>query len=226
MKLNLNKFVLNKNRNFMASIFLHNNSRAELLGVTGNVPAALLNELLNLRVDLRSSLEDVLDDKVLEGTSTLDVVKSLLERTELLTDLRLCRLGVLEGLGLESLNGLDLLRSIVGGGLEGLEGALDFVQNVLVLQNVLVVSEVHVNGLRLKGVKLELGVLVTATERSQRTRSGTGKAQSGDNLAPVELGSNLLGGHFGVWLLGEKRVVLGTMGCDHVNTCDPKPNDE
>lgn len=196
----------------MSSIFLHNNSRAELLGVTGNVPAALLDELLDLLVDLRSGLENVLNNKVLEGTSTLDVAESLLERAKLLANLGLSRLGVLESLSLESLNGLNLLGSIVGSGLEGLESALDLVQNVLVLQSTLVVREVHVNGLRLEGVNLELGILVTATEREQGTGSGTGKAQSRNNLAPVELSSNLLGGHFGVWLLGEKRCCYWDFG--------------
>lgn len=108
----------------------------------------------------RSAADNTYDSEVLEGTSGLDVLQGLLQVLQLGLNLTLGSLGVLNSLGLEGVNGLQLAADIVGNGLEGLEVVLELVDDGLVLQDAAVVAEV--NGLGLLGQDLNLAASLVA----------------------------------------------------------------
>lgn len=115
-----------------------------------------------MRIQIRT--RDTYDSEILEGTGSLDVLKGLLQVLQLGLDLALGSLGVLDSLGLEGINGLQLTVDIVGSGLEGLEVVLDLVDDGLVLQDTTVVGEVHGLGLLGQDGHLTAGLVVALLE--------------------------------------------------------------
>lgn len=155
--------------------------------VAGDGPAALGNELLGALVNLGLGSGDLVDGKVVERPGVLDVLQCLLEVGELLVDDGLGLLGALDGLGLESLDGLDLPVYVVGLGLVGAELLLDVVDDGLVLEDGAVVGEVDGLGLLGEDGDLAAGVIVALLERLE---GGSGVATEAELLAklgPVEL---------------------------------------
>jgi hypothetical protein len=145
---------------------------------------------------------DTYHGEVLEGTGSLDVLQSLLQVDKLGIDLALGLLGVLDGLGLESVDGLQLAADIVGSGLEGLEVVLDLVDDGLVLEDTAVVGEVDGLGLLGQDLDLAAGIIVALLEGLQGGGSLAAEAEGGRNLGPVELecGAALFRVRGGFWL--------------------------
>lgn len=136
-----------------------------------------------------SVADNTYDSEVLEGTGSLDVLQGLLQVLQLGLNLTLGSLGVLNSLGLEGINSLQLAVDIVGNGLEGLEVVLELVDDGLVLQDAAVVAEV--NGLGLLGQDLDLAAsLVVALLESLEGDGGlAAEAEGGRHLGPVDLES-------------------------------------
>ena len=132
---------------------------------------------------------DTYDSELVEGTGSLDVLQGLLEVDKLSLNLALGLLGVLDGLGLEGIDGLQLAGDIVGSGLEVLEVVLDLVDNSLVLEGLAVVGAV--NGLGLLGQDLDLaaGVVVALLESLQGGGGLAAQTQRAGHLGPVDLES-------------------------------------
>lgn len=123
----------------------------------------------------------------LEGPCRLDVAQRLVQVLELQVDLVLGSLGVLDGLGLEGGDGLELAVDVVGGGLEGLEALLDLVNDGLVLELGAEVGEVDGGGQLRQLLDLALGVVVARLEGLQGGDSLAAESQGGGDLGPVEL---------------------------------------
>lgn len=117
------------------------------------------------------------------------MLKGLLQASQLSLDLALGQLGILDGLGLKGLNGLDLSVHVVRRGLEGLEVALDVSDDGLVLQHLAVVREI--DGLGGLGERLDLatGSVVAVLESLQGGSGLATEAEAGGHLGPVELES-------------------------------------
>ena len=81
--------------------------------------------------------------EVLEWARVLDVLQCLLQILQFHVDSALRLLRVLDGLGLEGLDGLDLARDVVSSRFEGLEVVLYGIDDGLVLEEGAVVAEVH-----------------------------------------------------------------------------------
>lgn len=125
--------------------------------------------------------------ELLEGPGLLDVGQRLVQVLQLQVDLGLGGLGILDGLGLEGGDGLELAGDVVGGGLEGLEALLDLVDDGLVLEDGAVLGEVDLGGELRQLLDPALGVVVARLEGLQgRDRLAT-EAQGGGDLGPVEL---------------------------------------
>ena len=129
------------------------------------------------------------DSEVLEGTGSLDVLQGLLQVLQLGLNLALSSLGVLNSLGLEGIDGLQLAVDIVGSGLEGLEVVLNLVDDGLVLQDTAVVAEVNGLGLLGQGLDLAAGLVVALLEGVEGGGGLTAEAERGRHLGPVDLGS-------------------------------------
>jgi len=128
------------------------------------------------------------DGQVLEWSGLLDVLQCLLQVLELTVDLNLGLLGSLDGLGLESLNGLDLARDVVLLGLESRELLLDVVDDGGVLQETTVVGEVDSLLLALELGELAAGVIVALLEGDKGVGSCALERELLGELGPVELG--------------------------------------
>lgn len=150
-------------------------------------PAALGDELLGALVNLGLGGGNLIDGEVGKWPGVLDVLQCLLEIAELLVDDSLGLLGALDGLGLESLDGLDLPVYVVGLGLEGVELLLDVVDDSLVLQDGAVLGEVDSLGLLGEDGDLAAGVIVALLERLEGGGSVATEAELLANLGPVEL---------------------------------------
>lgn len=136
------------------------------------------------------------DSEVLEGSGGLNVLQGSGKVLELQVDGLLGSLGVLDGLGLEGIDGLQLARDIVGDGLEGSESLLDLLDDGLVLEDGSVGGEVDGGGLLGKGLELAAGVLVALLEGLEGGNGLAAEAQRAGDLGPVELEScaSLFGG--------------------------------
>ena len=117
----------------------------------------------------------------------LNVGEGLLEILQLQADLLLGGLGVLDGLDLESLDGLDLAVDVVGGGLEGGEALLDLVDDGLVFEGRAVVGEVDGGRKVLEGRDLAAGILVALLEGLEGGNGLSPQVEGGRDLGPVEL---------------------------------------
>jgi len=160
---------------------------AELLLVAGNGPATLGDELLGALVNLRLSSGDLVNGEVSEWPGILDVLQGLLEIAQLLVDNSLSLLCALDGLGLESLNGLDLPSYIVCLRLESVELLLDVVDNGLVLEDAAVVVEVDGLGLLGEDGDFATRIVVALLEGLEGSSGLTLEAELGAQLGPVEL---------------------------------------
>ena len=149
---------------------------------------------------------DTYDSEVLEWSGLLNVLKGGGKVLELQVDGLLGSLGVLDGLGLEGIDGLQLSADIVGDGLEGGESLLDLVDNSLVLQDGSVGGEVDGGSLLGKDLELAAGILVSLLEGLEGGNGLTAKAQRAGDLGPVELESCAS-------LLGRRKLAQG-FGCD------------
>jgi hypothetical protein len=129
------------------------------------------------------------NSEVLEWPGLLDVLQGSSQVLELQVDSLLGSLGVLEGLNLEGIDGLDLTGNIVGGGLEVLESLLDLVDDGLVLQDGAVGGEVDGRGLLGELLDLAARILVALLEGLQGRDGLTAEAQRAGDLGPVELES-------------------------------------
>lgn len=125
--------------------------------------------------------------EVLEGTGGLDVLQGLLQVDELSVDLALGLLGVLDGLGLEGIDGLQLAADIVRSRLEALEVVLDLVNDGLVLEDAAVVGKVDGLGLLGQDLDLAAGVIVALLEGLQRGGGLAAEAEGGRDLDPIDL---------------------------------------
>ena len=128
------------------------------------------------------------DGQVLEWSGLLNVLQCLLQVLELNIDVGLCLLGGLDGLGLESVNGLDLAVDVVLLGLESVEMLLNVVDDGRVLEDTAVVGEVDGLLLLLKLGELAAGVVVALLEGSERGGGLALERELLGELGPVELG--------------------------------------
>lgn len=96
-------------------------------------------------------------------------------------------LGVLDGLNLEGLNGLELTAHIVGGGLERSEALLDLVNDGLVLEDGAVVAEVDRLGLLGEDLDLAARIVVALLEGLETRGCLAAEAERGGDFSPVEL---------------------------------------
>jgi hypothetical protein len=133
--------------------------------------------------------------ELVERPGLLDVLQRLREVLQLEVDLLLGSLGILDGLDLEGLDGLELAREVVGRGLELLEALLNLVDNGLVLQDAAVVGEVDGGSLLGQQLDLAAGVLVALLESLEGGDRLTTQAEGGGHFGPVELegGASLFG---------------------------------
>lgn len=129
------------------------------------------------------------NSEVLEGTGGLNVLEGLLETAELGLNLALGLLSALDGLGLESIDGLQLAADIVGGGLEVLEVVLDLVDDGLVLQDLAVVLEVDSLGLLRQDLNLAARIVVTLLEGLEGSSGLAAESEGAGQLGPVDLES-------------------------------------
>lgn len=129
------------------------------------------------------------DSEVLKGTSLLDVLQSGSEILELEINSLLGGLGVLDGLNLEGVNGLELAADVVGGGLEGVEALLNLVDDGLVLERRSVGGKVDRRRLLGQLLNLAASVFVSLLEGLEGGDCLTAKAQRAGNLYPVDLES-------------------------------------
>jgi len=129
------------------------------------------------------------DSELLERSGLLNVLQGLLKVLELQVDLLLGGLGVLDGLDLECLDGLELTVQVIGGGLEGLEALLDLVDDGLVLENGAVLGEVDLGGLLLEELELAAGILVALLEGLEAGDRLATEAERCGDFSPVELKS-------------------------------------
>ena len=104
-------------------------------------PSSLLDQLLRVLVNLRSSLNDLINGGILPGTSTLNVAQGLLKTSQLNLNLALGLLRVLQSNLFEALDSFDLLADIVGLWLEGLVVLLDLVDDLRVLEDAAIMLE-------------------------------------------------------------------------------------
>jgi hypothetical protein len=112
--------------------------------VSRNAPLALLDHGLDGLCDLGLTLADLLDGKVLERPSVLDVAQRGLQVALLGGDLLDGRLGSLDGPSLERVDDTGNLAQVVSDGLEGGEDLFGVLNGGLVLQDRLVSG--HVDG--------------------------------------------------------------------------------
>lgn len=150
-------------------------------------PAALGNQLGRLLVDGGLGGGHLVHSDLVEGSGGLDVLEGGLKVLELEVDLLLGGLGVLDGLDLEGVNGLDLALDVVGRGLELLEALLDLVDDGLVLERRPVLGEVDRGGQLREQGDLAAGVLVALLKGLERGDRLAAQAQRGGDLGPVEL---------------------------------------
>lgn len=125
--------------------------------------------------------------EVSEWPGILDVLQGLLEIAQLLVDNSLGLLCALDGLGLESLNGLDLPSYIVCLRLESVELLLDVVDNGLVLEDAAVMVEVDGLGLLGEDGDFATRIVVALLEGLEGSSGLTLEAELGAQLGPVEL---------------------------------------
>lgn len=132
-------------------------------------------------------MPDTYHSEILEWPSRLDVLEGLLQIPQLRIDLALGLFRALHGLGLESLNGLDLPLNIVLLGLESSKLLLNIGDDVLVLQDAAVLGEV--DGLGLLGESLDLAarVIVPLLEVAEGGSSLASQAKFGAQVGPVDL---------------------------------------
>lgn len=125
--------------------------------------------------------------EVLEWTSRLNVLESLLQVLQLCIDLALGLLCALHSLGLESLDGLDLPLDIVFLGLETVELLLNVGDDILVLQHAAVVREVDGLGLLRQDLDLAARVIVALLEVGEGICRVASQAEFGAKVGPVDL---------------------------------------
>jgi hypothetical protein len=137
----------------------------------------------------RSAAANTYDSEVLERTGGLDVLQGLLQVLQLGLNLTLGSLSVLNSLGLEGVDGLQLAVDIVGSGLEGLEVVLELVDDGLVLQDAAVVAEVNGLGLLRQDLDLAASIVVALLESLEGGGGLAAEAEGGRHLGPVDLES-------------------------------------
>lgn len=140
-------------------------------------------------------VRDTYDSEVLEWSGLLDVLEGGGEVLELEVNGLLGGLGVLDGLGLEGVNGLQLSADIVADGSEGLESLLDLVDDGLVLEDGSVLGEVDGGGLLAELLDLAADVLVALLEGLEGGDGLATETEGAGDLGPVKLEScaSLLG---------------------------------
>lgn len=125
--------------------------------------------------------------EILKRPSLLNVLQRLLQILQLLINHGLGLLCALHSLGLECLDGLNLARDVVGGGLESLELLLDVVDDGRVLQHGAVVGEVDRLRLLRQNSHLAARIVVALLEGREGGRRLALQAQLRADLGPVEL---------------------------------------
>jgi len=165
----------------------NNNNKTHLVSWHG--PAALGNELGGLFVNRRLGSGNLGNGELVKGTGRLDVEERLLEILELEVDLLLGCLGVLDGLDLENLDGLELAGHVIGGGLEGSEALLDLVNDRLVLEDGAIVGKVDGGGEFRELLDLAAGVVVALLESLETGDGLAAEAERRGDLGPVDLES-------------------------------------
>jgi hypothetical protein len=171
------------------AIRLNHSQVAKLLLVAWHHPSALGNELVGLLVDRLLGSSNLVDSEVLEWSGLLNVLEGSGEVLELEIDGLLGGLGVLDGLSLKGIDGLQLSADIVGNGLEGVESLLDLIDDSLVLEDGSVLGEVDGGGLLLELLDLAADVLVALLEGLQGGNGLATETEGAGDLGPVKLES-------------------------------------
>lgn len=127
--------------------------------------------------------------EILKRPSSLNVLKGLVEVNQLSLNLTPGLLSGLNSLSLKGIDSLNLAANIVRSGLEGLERALDLVDDGLVLQDIAVVREVDGLGLLGQNLQLAAGLIVTLLEGLEGGGCLATEAEGAGDLGPVELES-------------------------------------
>jgi hypothetical protein len=136
-----------------------------------------------------SGIAKTYHSEVLEWSGLLDVLQGLCKVLQLQVDSALGLNSILDSLGLESLDGLDLATEIVGSWLEGLVVVLDLVDNSLVLKNGAVVGEVDLLWLLGKLNNAAAGLFVALLEGLEGGNGLATETETRGNSLPVELES-------------------------------------
>lgn len=157
--------------------------------VSRHHPATLGNELVGLLVNRLLSGSNLVNGEVLERPGLLNVLQGRGKVLQLQVDGLLGGLGILDGLGLEGIDGLELAGDVVGGGLEVLEALLDLVDDGLVLEDGAVGGEVDGRGLLGQGLDPAARVLVALLEGLKGGSRLAAETQRAGHLGPVELES-------------------------------------
>lgn len=127
------------------------------------------------------------NSEVGERPGVLDVLEGLLEIAQLLVDDGLGLFCALDGLGLESLNGLDLPSYVVCLGLERLELLLNVVDDGLVLEDAAVIAEVDLLRLLREDGQLAARIVVALLEGLEGGGGLAPETELRGQLGPVEL---------------------------------------
>lgn len=148
-------------------------------------PPPLLHQPRHILINLRRSRHNLIHRRLLPRPGALNITQRLLQTPQLDLHLRLGLLGIAHGHLLELLDRTQLLSDVVRDGFEGLEGALDLVDDGLVLEQAAVVGEV--DGLRGFGQDLHFasGVVVALLEGGERAGCAAAQVELRAEFAPV-----------------------------------------
>ena len=124
--------------------------------------------------------------ELIKRPGSLDILQSLLQTSQLGFNFALGLLSILDGLGLKSINCLQLPTNIVRGGSEALETALDLVDHSLVLEGLTIGAEVDVERQFGKLLQLASGVIVALLEGLKGGGGLAAEAERGGDLGPVD----------------------------------------
>lgn len=150
-------------------------------------PSSFLDELFSVLVDFGSSFGDFVNGSLLPWSGTLNITQCLFEAPQFHLNLGLCLLSISQSDLLEALNRPQLLVDIVSLWLESLVVLLDLVNDLGVLENGTVRSEIDLLRLVLKLLEFSASVVVTLLEVCERGGCLASETKLGSNFGPVEL---------------------------------------
>jgi hypothetical protein len=176
---------------------LHHVQVYELLLVSWDSPFSFFDHGLDGLPDVRVSLTYVVEGEVLEWSSLLDVGQRFLELLELNVDLRSGFLSLLNGLGLERLDGFHVGARVVSNRLELFKCLCGLIDDGGVLEDRAVVVKVDSRRLGESLVVKTLGFGMAFAEGLERSDGLLAQTKGGVQTGKVDGGSSSFsGGHW------------------------------